>query len=236
MASSFVLLFEANNAVAIALVAEQWMHRLRTAVTGLVACRALAPKGANSLTLIGTGRIAEEFVRIIHLALPGLPVVLGSRSGSRAAQVAEQWKSLTPNPLRAARNIPDAVGESDIVVTLSDADECLFSASDLKKNALVCAMGGRHEFDSDVLSEAKHFIVDEIDFVCTAGNGAHWIKSGQIARPALERRVDATIGEILAGLKKSQNDGPVLAIIQGMAICDVALAHLAFERKTRKMG
>jgi len=231
---SYVFLFEAGAAQPTALVAEKWLHRLRTAMTGLVTCRALAPANPQRLALIGTGRIAEEFVRIVDLAFPGLPIVLASRSPERAAQTAERWKALTRNPLAAAATMSEALGNSDIVVTLSDAQERLFTAKDLKSRSLLCAMGGRQEFDSDVLHAASHLVVDEIDFVCTAGNGSHWIKSGQITRRDLEESVDATIGEVLAGKKKIASDGIVLAIIQGMAVCDIALAHLAFDRMAKR--
>lgn len=234
--SSYVFLFDARRATARALVSEIWLHRLRTAATGLVTCRALAPKDAKSLALVGTGRIAEEFVRIVHLAFPGLPVAVASRSPARAREAAERWRALTPNPLYPAASIPEALSSADIVITLSDAGERLFSATDIKSRALLCAMGGRHEFDADLLKAASHLVVDEFDFVCTAGNGAHWIKSGQITRPALEQRVDATIGEVLVGRKEIKSDGMVLAIIQGMAICDVALAQVVFNRHSEKRG
>lgn len=226
---SYVVLFKAGEARLTALVAEKWLHRLRTAATGLVTCRALCPSGAKRIALIGTGQIAEEFVKIIDLALPGLDVVIASRTAARAADVARAWQSFTTNELSAAPSIPDAVRGADIVVTLSDANERLFSASDLKPRSLVCAMGGRHEFDADVLRSAVHFIVDEVDWVCTVGNGAHWIKSGQITRAELEKSISGTIGEVLTSQKVIRKDGVVLAIVQGIAICDVALAHRAFE-------
>jgi ornithine cyclodeaminase len=229
--SSYVFLLDALRATPHALISEHWLHRLRTAITGLVGCRALAPKNPSALTVIGTGRIAEEFIRIVHLGFPKLPVTIASRSSKRAAEAARRWRALTQNPLSAADGVAEAVRGSDIVLTLSDADSRLFSANDLKKSALVCAMGGRHEFDADVLEAASHFIVDEIDFVCTAGNGAHWIQSGQLSRSVLEGRVDATIGDVLLGRKRIESSGIVLAIIQGMAVCDVALAKLVFDRK-----
>ncbi len=232
LGSSYVFLLDAIRATPHALISEQWLHRLRTAVTGLVGCRALAPAKPQTLALIGTGRIAEEFIRVVHLGFPGLPIVIASRSSERAHDAARRWRSLTENPLSAADDVPEAIRRSDIVITLSDADIRLFSAEDLKERALVCAMGGRHEFDVDVLNAATHLVVDEIDFVCTAGNGAHWIKSGQIARSTLQKRVDATIGDVLLGRRSIESDGIVLAIIQGMAVCDVALAKLVFDRKT----
>lgn len=210
------------------LVSEIWLHRVRTASTGLLTCKTLMAPDAEWLALIGTGRIAEEFVRAIHHILPHVKIVLASRSPERAAATAARWRSLTPNHLEAA-TITDALARADVVVTLSDAAEVLFSAVDLRPNALLCAMGGRYEFDRDILDSATSFVVDELDFVCAVGSGAYWIKSGQTDRDHLAQRLDATIGEILSG-HKTIGDGRTLAIIQGMAICDLAIAKVVLDR------
>jgi ornithine cyclodeaminase/alanine dehydrogenase-like protein (mu-crystallin family) len=227
---SYIYLADAVTTAPLGLVAEVALHRVRTAVTGLVACRALRPAQATAVALVGTGRIAEEVVRCIEFALPDLPIIVASRTASRAQEAARRWAPLTPNAISAAPSIKDALARAGIVITITDAEETLFTAADLKPDALLCAMGGEHEFERDVLDAARSFIVDEIDFVCTAGSGAHWIKSGQIARPALEARVEATIGEVLLGRKAAPADGLTLAIIQGMAVCDLALAKFVLDR------
>jgi len=228
--SSYVYLLSLADASPYALISEIWLHRLRTAVTALIGCTTLAPERPARLALIGTGKIAQEFVRIVDLSFPGLPVVIASRSAERARDAAKTWSGFTRNPLSSAETVPEAVRDADIVVTVSDANTRLFTAADLKRRVLVCALGGQHEFDADVLAAASHFVVDEIDFVCSAGSGAHWIASGQRIRADLEKRVDATLGELLLGRKRIDSDGIVLAIIQGMAICDIALAKLVFDR------
>ena len=210
------------------LVSATWLHRVRTASTGLLTCKTLMPANAEWLALIGTGRIAEEFVRAVHDVLPHVKIVLASRSPERAAITAERWRALTPNHLEAA-TISDALARANIVVTLSDAAEVMFAASDLNPNTLICAMGGRYEFDRDVLDSSTGFVVDELDFVCAVGSAAHWIKSGQLNRDHLTHRLDATIGEILSGHKKIDG-GRILAIIQGMAICDLAIAKTVLDR------
>jgi ornithine cyclodeaminase/alanine dehydrogenase-like protein (mu-crystallin family) len=136
---------------------------------------------------------------------------------------------LTPNSLSSA-TIPDALAQAEVVVTLSDAAEILFKASDLQPHGLLCAMGGRYEFDSDVLHAADVFIVDEMDFVCTFGSATHWIKTNQLTRADLERCLDATIGELLLGTKSVGTGNRMLAIIQGMAICDLAMAKTVLDR------
>ena len=216
------------------LVSEIWLHRVRTASTGLLTCKTLMSSDAEWLALIGTGRIAEEFVRAVQHILPHVKIALASRSPERAAATAERWRALTPNHLEAA-TIADAVARADVVVTLSDAAEVLFSAANLRSNALVCAMGGRHEFNRDILDAADNFVVDELDFVGAVGTGAYWITSGQMDRNQLAQRLDATIGEILSG-RKTIGQGRTLAIIQGMAICDLAIAKVVLDRAAAANG
>ena len=232
-ANTYLYVADAETGRPIGMVSESWLHRLRTASTGLVTCRALRPAGIRTIALIGTGRIAEEFILSCHLVLPQVEIVVASRSTARARAAAERWKALTPLRLRAAE-IKDALSVADTVVTLSDAAERLFGPADLRAGALICAMGGRYEFDCDVLEACDVFVVDEIDFVCSIGSGSHWIASGQTTRSELERRLDASIGDVLSGARSVPVDRPTLAIIQGMAICDLAIAKTVLDRAIAK--
>ena len=232
--AAYCYLIDPRNAVPFALVDEGWLHRVRTALTGLVAVAALAPKAPKQLTLIGTGRIALEFVRHLDAVLPDVRLVLASRNAERAAQAALEWTDLIGRPVDAAPSVADAVRSADILVTLSDADAILFGAEDLKPGTLVCAMGGRREFGRAVLDRASRFIVDEIDFVCTAGNVASWIREGGITRSEVEAAVDETIGQVLTRTERDPVPaGEIwLTVIQGMAACDVGLAKWCFDKLT----
>jgi len=231
--NAYLYVADAETGRPIGMVSESWLHRIRTASTGLVTCRALRPRGIRTIALIGTGRIAEEFIRSCHCVFPQVEILLASRSTARARAAAERWQALTPIRLRAAE-LKDALSAAETVVTISDAAERLFAAADLPAGALICAMGGRHEFDSDVLAACDVFVVDEIDFVCAVGSGSHWIASGQVTRADLERRLDATIGQVLAGVKSLPDDRPTLTIIQGMAVCDLAIAKTVLDRAAAK--
>jgi alanine dehydrogenase len=230
-ASDYLYVADLATGAPLGLVSEMWLHRVRTATTGLVACRALLAHHPRSLALIGTGRIAEEFLRSYDLFFPPARITIGSRVPARARTSVDRWQPLTRSELVAADSVTSALAAADVVVTLSDANEPLFSASDLRPGTLVCAMGGRYEFDADVLSWADQFIVDEIDFVCTAGSAAHWLASGQLTRVELEAQVDASIGEVLLKRKHAISRRNILAIIQGMAICDLALAKAVLDRR-----
>ena len=66
-----------------------------------------------------------------------------------------------------------------------------------------------------------------------------WLRDGRIERAALEARVDAHIGEVVAGTEpfRQNDDQRIFAIVQGMAICDLALArHALNEAERRGLG
>lgn len=231
---AYCYLVDPLTAAPFALVEEEWLHGVRTALTGIVAVEALAAEGVSQLALIGTGRIARHFAAFAASVHPEWNIVLTSRSPARAAQAANDWSQAFGVQLSAAQSVPEAVRGARIVVTLSDARESLFAAEDIRPGTLVCAMGGRQEFERDVLDRSDRFIVDEVDFVCSAGNVASWIAAGNATRTEIESAVDATIGEVLqrSQCEPTAPDGVCLAVIQGMAACDIGLAKWIYDRTT----
>ncbi|MCG6114850.1 MAG: NAD(P)-binding domain-containing protein [Mesorhizobium sp.] len=229
---AYCYLVDAVTTAPIALVEEEWLHGVRTALTGIVTIEALKPKHVDTIALLGTGRIARHIAAFLVQTNPDCKIVVTSRSAERAADVAAKWTTELGGSFVAGKSVADAVRQARVVVTVSDADERLFTADDLQPGTLVCAMGGRREFDRDVLDRAGRFIVDEIDFVCTAGNVAAWIAAGSTSRAAIETRVDATIGQVLLADQPAptKQDEVCLAVIQGMAACDIGLAKWIYDR------
>jgi len=90
-----------------------------------------------------------------------------------------------------------------------------------------------------VLSEAQRLIVDDPDFAAEMGDGGAWIAQGRITREAFIARVDAQACDVLAG-KKTGRRSPsdrIVALIQGMALGDVAFAAQALrEAEKRALG
>lgn len=229
---AYCYLADPRDGAPLALVEEEWLHAVRTALTGIVAIAALAPKDATQLVLIGTGRIARHFAGFVTVACPYLTVTVASRSPERAAEAAQLWSRQTGAQLEAAVSISEAIRAASVVVTLSDAQETLFTAQDVAPGTLICAMGGRREFDREILDRADRFIVDEMDFVCTAGNVAAWIEAGTTTRAELAVMLDDTLGDVLnRGEDAPTSDSEVtLAVIQGMAACDIGLAKWILDR------
>jgi ornithine cyclodeaminase len=135
-------------------------------------------------------------------------------------------------PVVAAGSPRDAVLGADVVITLTEATAPIVERGWLGPGGLVCSMGSDHEVDIGVLEEADRFIVDDLDFAMELGDGAAWLRMGQVTRDQLVARMDADLAQVISGDRTGRRDerDRILAIVQGMAIGDVALAGYVLQR------
>ncbi len=234
-----LMVFDDKTGAPIGLLDELWLHRFRTALTGVVAARHLARPDSKVVALIGAGGIARE----LFPALEQVFELEEVRVVARRLESAQRFCSEVGGG-RKARFIPmakseDAVAGADIVMTLTFADAPVILPGMLEPGVFLCSMGETEEVDVRVLDEVDRFIVDEFEFASLLGDISIWLKDRKIERDALKARVDANIGEVVAGLKPGRRaeKEKVFAIIQGMAICDLALANEALKLAgTRGLG
>jgi ornithine cyclodeaminase len=226
-------LIDFDSGKPIALVAEDWLHRRRTAITGALAARWLARPGARTAALIGAGKIGREFVlTLTHaLALDELRIASGSGDSAKAL-VKDFGTTLGQTRLTAASSIEQAVRGADVVVTITKAKEAFLQPGWLAQGALLLSMGGVPEVAFGVLDEIDRLIVDDIDYALAQGDLHAWVSSGAISKQALLARIDADIGEVAIGAKPGRNNDHerILAVIQGMAVCDLAMAKMVHDR------
>ena len=94
-------------------------------------------------------------------------------------------------------------------------------------------MGGVPEFDFTTWQRSQHLILDDLDYALKQGDLHHWVKSNGLDVDQIQARTTALIGEVALNPEKYQSiwwsDS---GVIQGMAVCDVAMAGLALERAT----
>lgn len=222
---------DSRTGVILGLVEQSWLTKRRTAVTAAIAAKHLATPGASVAAVIGAGRIGAEAVRMLDHAFDLAAIRIASRTLDGAEAVAAALQGEVAAPL-SATTVADAVTGADIVVTLTLAQAPVIAPGMLRDGAVMCSMGGVHEVEFAVLAEVDRVIVDELDYALLRGDFAAWIGRGEITREALEARIDADMGEVVGGLAAGRTGGRerILAVIQGMAVCDLAQAALAIER------
>ncbi len=229
--SHMLMVYDDRTGFPIGLLDEHWLHRFRTALTGVVAARHLARPNSRVAALIGAGAIALELFPALTDVFDLEEVRVVARRFQSASAFCDRVGTGRPARFVAMRTAEEAVAGADIVITLTFAEEPMIRPGMLAPGSFLCSMGETEEVDVAVLDEVDRFIVDEFDYATLLGDVSVWLKQGRIGRDALRKRVDADIGQIVAGKvtgRMAENER-IFAIIQGMAICDLALADEALK-------
>jgi ornithine cyclodeaminase len=205
---------------------------LRTPAVSALAIRALAAPDAGTAALIGSGRQAWTHLTMLADELPHLERldVCSRREGS-AGELVERARAIGV-PAYAATTPAEAVAGSDVVVTVTSSRVPLFPASAVSDRALLCAVGAtkydRREIDAETVARCAAVVCDDV--VGSRSESGDLIDAARRGAFDWERAIE--LHDLLAGNVEVPRAGPapVLFETQGVAIQDVAVAGLAYER------
>ena len=217
------------------LVAERWLSVVRTAAFGVVSVERLVNSGPLTVALFGSGRIANEAVPLLAHALQIKELRVHSRRAESMSAFVAAHAPKVDFPLRAEADRGRVAKDADLIMTLTESRTPLVFAGSLKPGAVVCSMGSYNEVDYGVLREAERLVVDDADFAAEMGDGGAWISQGHLSREQFAARIDARACEVFAGQKSGRlsPQDRIVALIQGMAIGDVAFAAYALKEAGR---
>lgn len=219
------------------LVSERWLSRIRTAAFGAAVIERLVNPGPLVVALFGAGRIAHEIVPMLARTLPVVELRVHSRrADSMSAFIAAHAPALD-FPIRAEPNGRRTAEGADVVITLTESTSPLVFPGTLKVGGVVCSMGSYNELDYGVLLESQRLVVDSAEFAAEWGDGGAWIAQGRLSRDAFAARIDALACEVVSGKRSGRLDATdrVVALIQGIAIGDIAFAARAL-REAERLG
>lgn len=234
-ACEYCAIYRHESTAIAGLVRESWLSRIRTAAFGAVVLERLVNDGLLVVALFGTGRISHEIVPMLASLFRVSELrVQSRRAESMAAFVAEHAPKLN-FPIRAEGDLRRMVDGADLIVTLTESPDPLVFAEGLKPGVVVCSMGSYNELDFGVLRSSQRFIVDDLEYSSTWGDGGAWISQGYLTRDEYAGRIDALACEVVAGRKPGRlsRDQRIVAIVQGMATGDIAFAAHALSEAER---
>ncbi|MFG3252415.1 ornithine cyclodeaminase family protein [Streptomyces sp. NPDC048172] len=234
----FTLLLDPETARPVALMEAAYISAMRTAAVTALAVRHLAVEAPRRLALLGCGALAQAHVRLLLETVPTLRhVVLYDVEAGRAKELAASvpTASVTASVAGSAR---EAVRDAELVVPVTTVTEGYIEPDWLRPGALVCHVSLDDLTEAAVLA-ADTVVVDDWHLVrddprrllgrmhragtLLGPDGAP--REGVTARPGA-RRVDATLGEVLAGEHpgRTREDETVVSNPFGMSVLDVAVA------------
>lgn len=220
-----------RNAFPLAIMDGTSLTRLRTGAAAAVATRYLAVEDASSLGIVGAGAQAYTQLAAIATVRPIEEVVIADLSEERQRAFVEANEE--DYDVRAG-SIEEAAG-CDVLSTITPVEEPIVPRDAVGEHTHVNAMGadaaGKHELDDDILLDAK-LVVDDYE---------QCVHSGEVNVPWSAGVLDdddlhGEIGELVTGKKEGRTatDGITVFDSTGLAIQDLAAAHVAYEHANER--
>ena len=226
----FILLFDGQSGDLLAVVAGKNLNIWRTGAPGGVACKYLAPKGAASLGLIGSGRQARGQIVAIARALPDLKKVkIFSTTKEHREAFAKSMSDFLNIEVEAVDNARSAVENQPIVSLATSSRSTVMEPEWIQPGGLIVSITSgqlprRTVADSRVIVSWKEELLGgeapRQPYMAMIADGS-W-SAGKIA---------GELGEVILGRvpARAQESQAVVFESVGMAIWDTVAAAWAYR-------
>lgn len=203
----------------------------RTGASGGTAIQLCAREDAKILTICGAGAQARTQLEAAMIVRPSIKKVnVYDIRQENALRFIEEQHAKYPELMFSAVETPEqAIRESDIIITVTLADEPFVKGEWLKKGSLLCHMAG-YESDYACVEKADKIVVDfweTIKHRMGSTIALMW-KDGLIK----DADIDASLGEILCGKKTGRdNDDQIIYFnAVGAGILDLAVTTRCYRQ------
>ena len=227
-----IVLLDPESGGLLALMDGRYITEARTAAVSAVSVRLLAREDAATLAILGSGVQARSHLEAVARVRALRRITVWSpRESSRAGFVREMQPHFDV-PIVASESARDAVDGADLVVLATAARDPVVASEWIAPGTHVCAVGAcrpdQREMDTALVTRARLFVDSRAGAFAEAGDVVLPIAEGAIAR----EHVLGELGEVAAGNVAGRTSPADVTVFKslGMAVEDVAAAHLAYER------
>lgn len=158
--SGLYLLSEGQHGKPLACIDGSELTRRRTAAASALAAQALANENAETLLVVGTGKLAPMVIEAHASVLPIKRVLVWGRNQSKAAVIADEYADRFETQVVAS--LPDAVTQADIVSCVTLSTQPIIKGEWLKPGTHLDLIGAfrpqMRETDSECLRRAEVFV------------------------------------------------------------------------------
>jgi ornithine cyclodeaminase/alanine dehydrogenase-like protein (mu-crystallin family) len=221
-----VILFDPETGAPVCVVHAGEVTAIRTAAASAVATDALARKDARRLAILGYGEQATTHARAICKVRDIESIAVWGRSADRAQAFAERTQAELGVPVRSAASVEQAVGDADIICTVTAAAEPILKGAWVRPGTHVNVVGsgfaGPAEVDHDLVVRSR-FIADSREGVLQ--QGAEFLRAKQAGLIG-DDHIVAEIGQVLAGEIEGRRSAEEITVYKslGHVVQDLASA------------
>jgi ornithine cyclodeaminase len=231
-----IVLMDSTTGELLAVMDGRYITEARTAAVSAASVQMLARKGAGTLAILGTGVQARSHLEAISSVMTVTGVrVWSPREERRVAFAWEMQKQGAP-PIQAMPTAKEAVAGADVIVLATASRTAVVHGEWVADGAHICAVGAcrpdQREMDTALMRRARVFVDSRVGALAEAGDIVLPIAEGAI-EPG---HIAGELGELALGRIAGRLDQADVTIFKslGMAVEDVAAAHLAYVRAAER--
>lgn len=232
---------DTETGIPLAVMDCSYLTGLRTAAVSAIIARRSVVSGARTLALVGCGFEGSMHLRFLVDQIPTLKEIrLRDIRPTAMAAMKERVSSEFKGDVILCQDNESCVKDADLITTCTNGDEQIIRPEWFKQGAFGVGIEGGCAYTAEALHLADKFIVDDVAlaeyFDKISRNRLTADGQPDPEYPGGMPTIYATIGEIVAGQKPARhsNQERIVALPIGMAICDVALAHLVYHAALAK--
>jgi ornithine cyclodeaminase len=227
-----IVLLDRDTGEMLALVDGRYITEARTAAVSALSVRLLARGDAGTLGIVGSGVQARSHLDAIARVRSLRQVRVWSPNDERRAAFVREMRPLVEATIAGVGSAKEAVADADLIVLATASREPVVRDEWIRAGAHVCAVGAcrpdQREMDTPLVARARVFVDSRTGARAEAGDLELPMKEGAFGPD----HIVAELGDVAAGHAAGRTSPDDLTIFKslGMAVEDVAAAHLAFER------
>lgn len=241
-----ILIFDAKTGAPVGLLDGSHITGIRTGAAGAIGAKLLARGDAKNLLLVGAGHVATFQAAATLLSFPGLEKVMvydgldydnadRFAKNLRGTLVADFGMEDVKAEFTAVKDIAEAVGQSDIIITVTPSREPIIKKEWVKPGTHFSCIGsdmaGKEEIDPQIFADAKVF-VDDIEQCINVGEIEIPIKKGIMNR----ENISGIIGDIITGKVSGRENDEQITVFDatGTALLDLLTGMLAIKEAEKQ--
>ncbi len=231
-----IVLFDPDTGALRALVDGRYITEARTAAASAASTKHLAREDARVLAVFGSGVQARSHIDALCRVRPIKEVRIWGREEAHVDRLIDELGSRVGARLTRAAGAREAARDADVIALVTASPEPVLLRDWVKDGTHICAVGAcrpnQREMDTALVKDARVFVDSRAGALAEAGDIVIPIKESAID----ESHIVAEIGDVFGGRVAGRQGAAEITLFKslGMAVEDVAAAHLAFERASER--
>jgi ornithine cyclodeaminase/alanine dehydrogenase-like protein (mu-crystallin family) len=223
-----ILLLDTETGALLAVMDGRYITEARTAAVSAVATHFLARRETSVLAILGSGVQARSHLE----ALPHVREFQEVRCWSPTRSNLDRFVGESPVPVTACSGAEEAVRGADVIALVTASAEPVLRDEWVKPGACVISVGAcrpyQREMDPTLVARARVFVDSRAAALQESGDILMGIAEGRFTAA----HIQAELGEVAANPALGRRDESEITLFKslGLAVEDVAAAHLAYTR------